>query len=361
MTDQTGLRPVPLDAAAWGLTGLDHRRTAYLGRPCIQFGDANLSLALPGVVLEDGVVEVDLAVTRERSFHGPIWRVRDGENFESFFVRPHQVGNPDSIQYTPVNNDIPSWQLYHGPGFWAPVAFPIEAWFTIRVAFAGSRADVYVGDLGAPVLRIGELKRPPAPGGVGLQVGGPGLRVARFAYSAERPTLSGSLPPPDAARPGVIRDWNVSDPFLEIELAGMIRLPLDLVGSRVWTPLVAEPSGLLDVSRADGLHDGRNTVLTRTTVRAPRDLVVPLEIGFSDRAVVFLNGQALFRGDDSYRSRDYRFLGSIGYWDAVYLPLTAGDNELVVAVSEDLGGWGVQARFADGGAWQSRGADGRAP
>jgi hypothetical protein len=47
------------------------------------------------------------------------------------------------------------------------------------------------------------------------------------------------------------------------------------------------------------------------------------------------------------RSRDYRFLGSIGWYDTIYLPLVAGDNELVVAVSEDLGGWGLQARFPD--------------
>ena len=72
-----------------------------------------------------------------------------------------------------------------------------------------------------------------------------------------------------------------------------------------------------------------------------------LELGFSDRAVVFLNGRALYRGDDTYRSRDYRFLGSIGYYDTLFLPLVAGANDLVVAVSEDFGGWGVQARLAD--------------
>jgi hypothetical protein len=40
-------------------------------------------------------------------------------------------------------------------------------------------------------------------------------------------------------------------------------------------------------------------------------------------------------------------LGSIGWCDTVYLPLLTGDNDLVVAVSEDIGGWGVQARFPD--------------
>jgi len=42
--------------------------------------------------------------------------------------------------------------------------------------------------------------------------------------------------------------------------------------------------------------------------------------------------------DDTYRSRDYRFLGSIGYFDTLHLPLVEGENDLVVAVSEDLGG-----------------------
>jgi hypothetical protein len=58
----------------------------------------------------------------------------------------------------------------------------------------------------------------------------------------------------------------------------------------------------------------------------------------------------LYRGDDSYRSRDYRFLGSIGWFDTVYLPLHAGQNELVLAISESFGGWGVQARFPDAAA-----------
>ncbi|HEY8238784.1 MAG TPA: hypothetical protein VIF63_05055, partial [Candidatus Limnocylindrales bacterium] len=53
------------------------------------------------------------------------------------------------------------------------------------------------------------------------------------------------------------------------------------------------------------------------------------------------------RGDDTYRSRDYRFLGSIGWYDTVYLPLHEGENDLAIAVSEDLGGWGIQARLDD--------------
>jgi hypothetical protein len=114
---------------------------------------------------------------------------------------------------------------------------------------------------------------------------------------------------------------------------------------RTWTTLAAEPSGLVDLARATGIRDGRNTVFARAEIHADRAEARTLELGFSDRAVVFLNGRALFRGDDAYRSRDYRFLGSIGYYDTLYLPLTEGANDLLVAVSEDFGGWGIQARL----------------
>ena len=44
-------------------------------------------------------------------------------------------------------------------------------------------------------------------------------------------------------------------------------------------------------------------------------------------------------------SRDYRFLGTIGYFDAVYLQLKKGRNDLWIAVSENFGGWGIKAKL----------------
>jgi hypothetical protein len=301
-----------------------------------------------GLELTDGVIEVDLAVGPERAFPGVFWRRRDDENFESFFVRPHQAGNPDAIQYTPVFNGISSWQLYHGPGFWAPIAFPIGDWFRIRVVFSGERAEVYVGDLDRPALAIRELKGPVAPGGVGILAGGPPVHVARFAYEAGAGVaFRAPQPPPTPAVAGIVPAWSISDAFPEAALERVAVLDPGQLAGRRWTRLRSEPSGLVDLSRANGVRDGRNTVFARAAIRSARAQTKELELGFSDRALVFLNGRALYRGDDTYRSRDYRFLGSIGWYDALYLPLAEGDNDLVVAVSEDFGGWGVQARFPD--------------
>jgi hypothetical protein len=55
-------------------------------------------------------------------------------------------------------------------------------------------------------------------------------------------------------------------------------------------------------------------------------------------------------GSDAFASRDYRFLGTIGLYDELFLPLEVGDNEVWLAVSEGFGGWGVtlQALEAEG-------------
>jgi hypothetical protein len=55
----------------------------------------------------------------------------------------------------------------------------------------------------------------------------------------------------------------------------------------------------------------------------------------------------LYDGQDVFLSRDYRFLGTIGYFDDVYLDLKKGKNELWIAVSENFGGWGLKGIIAD--------------
>ena len=341
------LRNVPLDAAAWGWADGDVQDAEYRGRRCIEFAETvDLIVALDGVEITDGVIEIDMAVTGDRAFHGVVWRVHDRENYESFYVRPHQVGNPDSMQYTPVFNDVASWQLYHDAGSWAAVDFPIGEWFTVRVVFEGARAEVFVGDMIAPALEVAELKMPVSAGSVGILIGGPGLYVSRFACSDAPVPFAGAETLPPARTAGIVPAWLVSDAFEEPD-PPPARLAVDALAAHTWTRLEAEPSGLVNLAIANGIRGDRNTVWARTTIRSAAARLVAMHLGFSDRAVVCLNGTALFRADDTYRSRDYRFLGSIGWYDTVYLPLIEGDNELVVAVSETFGGWGIQARFDD--------------
>ncbi len=322
----------------WDFDAEEHRVEEHLGRESLYLRGGTATAA--GVKLEHGVFEFDMAFPPGRDFHGGLWRALDHRNHEAFFVRPHQSGNPDATQYTPVFNGLMGWQLYHGEPFQVPLELPCDEWVRLRFAFAGARAEITVGDASPIVV---PLKRDAAAGSVGL-LGGffAGTHFSRFSFEAVEPDPAAlALPVPEPAAPGVIGAWDVSDP-----VAGGGEETLDLAGRR-WTRLESEPSGLTNLAKANGLEEGRDTVFARAVVHSASPHSKRLELGFSDRVRVYLNGRLLFSADDSYRSRDYRFLGSIGWWDALQLTLEEGRNELVLAVSEELGGWGVQARFPD--------------
>jgi hypothetical protein len=327
---------VPFDSGRWRFDAEAFGVAEHLGRPALRLENGHATLA--DVSFEDGFLEVDLALTPDRAFTGCTWR-RQGEDFEWFWVRPHQSGNPDATQYAPAFNGIAGWQLYHGPRYAVPVSFPFGKWLTIRVAFAGRLAEISVGDDDRPALLVDDLKHEPRAGGVGLSASMATGWFSRFRFGTTAPTID-RRPPRQEPVAEAIRAWAVSDSFAEDELE------LDTLDRLAWTTLETEPSGLADLARVNGLERG-NTVFARTTIASEREQTKRLDLGFSDRVTVFLNGQPLFSGSDAYRSRDYRFLGSIGWWDAVYLPLRKGDNDLVLAVTEEFGGWGVQGRLAD--------------
>ena len=327
----------PLSSAGASTRRSTASRSISAGRASTSGGGTALA---EGVQLEHGVFEFDVAFPPGRDFPGGLFRALDHRNYETFFVRPHQSGNPDATQYTPVFNDVFGWQLYHGEPFQVPLELPCDEWLRIRIAFVGTRAEILVGDH-API--VVPLKRDLAAGSVGL-LGGvfAGTHFSNFSLEASR--ARPGRPRAGRSRRGCARgDRRVG------RLRSVRRRraePLDLAGRR-WTRLESEPSGLTNLARVNGLEEGRDTVFARAAIHSAAAQAKRLEFGFSDRVRVYLNGRLLFSADDSYRSRDYRFLGSIGWWDALHLPLEAGRNELVLAVSEDFGGWGVQARFPD--------------
>ena len=176
--------------------------TERLGRPCVRFdNDAPVAARIGDVEILDGSLQVDMALTGERAFPGLGWRLR-GNDYESFFVRPHQSGKPDSVQYTPVFNGVSGWQLYHGTGFWNEVEIPLERWFTLRVCFAGDRGEAFVDDMTEPALVFARLKAPVAPGGLAILPGGPGTYFSSFLYDTREPGLRGATPPAPERRTG---------------------------------------------------------------------------------------------------------------------------------------------------------------
>ncbi len=84
-------------------------------------------------------------------------------------------------------------------------------------------------------------------------------------------------------------------------------------------------------------------VYARTVITAAKAGIRRIHVGFSDAAVLYSNGVPLFAGFRPAYLNDLGYMNLLG--DAVYLPLKAGRNEIVLAVTEYFGGWAFSARL----------------
>jgi hypothetical protein len=338
---------IPFDSDRWEIDAQESRIEKHLGKK---------SLYIKGGIawirdddFQNGIIEFDVYFSEERGFMGGIWRLQDRHNYEEFYIRPHQSGNPDANQYTPVINGLPGWQLYHGEGYGAPVRYKFNEWTHVKIVVSGSRGEVYISDMEEPALVIHELKRESRPGKTGVSVSNfaPAF-FTNFAYQKmDSPQLKGTFKKLEPAPEGTVTRWEVSETFDETSLEDKYRLTDADKQGRSWTGLDTESTGILNLARAHGITQEKNTVFARITVHSEREQVKKIKVGFSDRIKVYFNNQLLYGGNNLYQSRDYRYLGTIGLFDELYLPLTAGKNELWLAVSESFGGWGIQAQFKD--------------
>lgn len=333
---------VPLDSDRWHVEAEESRIEQHLGRTSLYL--ENGQAWVEDSQFTDGVVEFDIAFTGERGFMGVMWRMQDAGNYEEFYVRPHMSGNADANQYTPAFDGLTSWQLYHGPGYGAPVEYRYDVWNTIRVVVSGDQAEVYVNDMERPALFIPDQKRVIQSGRVGLNAFFAPAHFSAFRYqSGNPPAFKGTAPEQPVAPEGAVMTWEVSDAFEWKMLSGEIGLPEDVMKARSWKRLNAEPSGMANIGQVNSRGKELTAALARITITSDKERTVRVRFGYSDLVRVYLNGRALYAGDNHYRSRDYRYLGTIGFFDEVFLPLREGENQLCFAVAEAFGGWGIQA------------------
>ena len=243
----------------------------------------------------------------------------------------------------------------------------------VKIIISGSQAEIYVRDMDEPVVFVPELKREVANGRIGFRDQGfAAARYANFRYmNMDNPPMQGQAKPApqlkgppaafaarakklragtEKATTGTVMSWYVSDAFPSKSLEGQQMLADVNLDEKKWTQLNSDATGLANIGRINGIKDikqGRNCAFVKTLIHAEGDTLKRFEFAFSDAARVYLNGRIMYEANDIFRSRDYRFLGTIGYFDALYLPLKKGENEIRIALTEKMGGWGVKARFTD--------------
>ena len=343
----TNAEQYSFDSDSWEIEAEEAAIVDYLGQRAlkIQGGAATLK----DVQLANGIVEFDIAVSPRRGFAGSSFRIQDTQNFEHFYIRPHQSGNPDANQYNPVFNGLSSWQLYHGAGYGVPVEYKYDEWMHVKIVYSAQRAEIYI-DSDTPSLFVKELKRSFASGGVGVDASN--FAPAHFA-NFELSPLPDDYVFTETGKESTdvlketVSSWLVSDVFDGDSLANVHQLDELFKDARQWTPLDAEPGGITNLARIQGLAPDKDTAFARLVITSDKKQLKGLSLGYSDVVAVYANGTLLYSGNNRYMSRDYRYLGTIGLFDTVNLPLEAGRNEIWIAVTESFGGWGIKAQFDD--------------
>ncbi|MCP4157439.1 MAG: hypothetical protein GY757_57545 [bacterium] len=336
---------VPFDSPQWVIDKENGHIEEYMGKKSLFLKKG--IVYIKDAAFTDGIIEFDMVFSNKRGFSGAVFRMQDLENFEKFYLRAHQSGNPDALQYTPVFNGMSGWQLYSGDGFSAKHTHQFDRWFHVKLVVSGKKAELYIGDGKEPVLVMNELKMKPKPGAVGLKVNLAPAHFSNFSYTKiENPVFMSKAKPSPAIEKGTVMSWMISDAFDGNEIKGKVSHDAHQgIQELSWHKLACETSGLANIARVSKITRIKNTAYAKIIIESGKQQIKEFSFGFSDAVKVYLNNRLLYAGSDVFRSRDYRFLGTIGYFDRLYLPLEKGKNELIIAVSESFGGWGIKARF----------------
>lgn len=336
---------IPFDETNWEFSG-DYELTTYLGKPAVRLDKARATSTRQ--IFRNGIIRYKVAFTPERGFVGINARMKDEANHEEFYMRAHQSGNPDAMQYTPVHNGIAGWQIHVGEGYSGAHRFQFDRWMEVKLVFRDRELEIFIDDMETPVLYTNNLEYNES-GKVALYSA---MKTAYFAdvriESVENPEIVSATKPVAVPEPGIIPVWQVSREAFDYEEQEQIReLPAEMRREYQWMSIEANHAGLTNLAKAGGLEEGKNTRWATVGIEAEVDQVVKMDLGYSDAILVYVNGVLVYGGSRVFRSRDYRYLGTIGYFDQIYLPLREGQNEVTCAVGEVMGGWAIQAKISD--------------
>lgn len=292
-----------------------------------------------GFEFSNGVMEMEVYANQKRSFAGVVFRKNDG-NFEEVYMRMHKSRQVDAVQYTPTYNNESNWQLY--PEFQANVAFKTEGWNLFRIEVEDLTATLFIN--GKEVMRIDRLKSGNLNGEIGLFA----LLGNRFANLKVTKTGDAVVKEPHpilTPEKGIIGEWDITEaqPYVEGKIS------FEDFENAETTTVYTEQSGLLPISRylakpTSGSFERNQEAFTvaSTTIAVDQAQTRLFSFDFSDKIIVYLNGEALFYGNNAFRSKNNQFQGHMGMGaNKLPLQLKKGNNTLHCVVVDKANGWGL--------------------
>ncbi|NMM50694.1 hypothetical protein [Marinigracilibium pacificum] len=335
---------IPLDLKHWDINAKNHQFEFYKGKNALLI-DQGLAI-LKDSTFRNGTIEFDVFISEERSFPGIRFRITDSLNMESFYLRSHLSGKPDGNQAAPVINGITAWQFYFGPAYSSPTEYKYDDWNHVKMVINESKAQVFF-NYNKDAQLCWNLVHTPKEGQIAIGGSFAPAYYADIKINKNLTDIKNFKVEERQPVEGIINKWTISDKFEESKLNDILNIS-ETIKERSWNKRIyVEEKTAANISREVVLNDDNpgNTVFARLTIDSDKDMMKLFDFGYSDRVVVILNGVPIYKGNNKWQSRDYRYLGTIGIFDSVYLPLKKGENTLLLAVSEDFGGWLITGRF----------------
>ncbi len=291
----------------------------------------------------NGTIEVDVYANSIRSFAGITFR-KQNDNMEEVYMRLHKSNQADAVQYTPIFNNESNWQLFRERQ--AKVSFKKTGWNTLRIEVNNKSAEVFVNN--EKVMSILHLRTDHNIGEFGLFA----LfnnRFSNFRFTTKNGidnTKTGDNNPID---PNIITQWEITKarPYKEEELH------FDDFLKEKYTTVMTEESGLLPISKyiiksSSGNFEQNieDYTIAFTTVYAKNSGTKLFSFDYSDRIIVYLNGKAIFKGNNAFRAKGIQYMGHIDInTNKLYLPLEKGANKIHCVVIDKANGWGLIAKL----------------
>jgi len=340
---------IPIDTLHWEIEAQSYILESHKGEDAVYLKGG--SMKLKDRKFSNGTIEYDIHLKEAQSFPGVNFRVDEaGNNGEEWYIRPHLSGKPDANQTTPLVNGIAPWQLYFGPKYSFPYNYNFDDWTHVKLVIDNDRAQVFLDYSKEPNLSwnlLGDRN----DGDVYITGGNrSGFHIANIKVDHTKPIIVNFNPKERKPIEGIVSSWKISDKFEEKRLDELEKLTR-LISERSWKHTATVEEGVAaNISRQVVRYDDNreaNTVFAKIVIHSDTKQTKYFDFGYSDRVVALLNGKPIYRGTNRWRSRDYRYLGTIGLFDGIYLHLKKGKNELLMAVSEDFGGWLITGKFPD--------------
>lgn len=334
---------IPFDTSHWDFNG-KYLIEEYKGKQAV-YNQAG-SIKLKNQKFLNGTIEFDLFLKEAQMFPGLFFRV-NGDDGEQFFVRPHLSGKPDANQAAPAINGITPWQLYFGTRYSFPYEYKYDDWTHIKIIVNDRKAQVFLDYAVKPNLSW-NLFLEPQEGELIIRGGGTqAIHIADVKINKNEIELKDFNAIERKPIKGLIQEWEISDMFERKLLDDPSNLTPAIDG-RTWDRKIQIEEGTAaNIARVQLLYDGNpgETVFAKITINSNKEQIKLFHFGYSDDVVAILNGESIYKGTNKWRSRDYRYLGTVGLFDAIYLNLKKGDNTLLMAVSENFGGWLITGKF----------------